>query len=153
MGRSIATFLIISTLLVAVPVSVSAITLVPCGRDLNNNKKLEAAEQCDLEDIVTLITRMINYLITVAALVATYQVLTAGFNLITALGSPDKIKTAREGIGHAVVGFAMVILAFVFVNLLVNGIFGKPGAERKWWSPKCVYLDTKDCPLGISVPK
>lgn len=107
-------------------------------------------KQCDFEDLVGLIVRLVNYLITMAAIVAMHRVLTVGFDLATSLGNPEKIKKSKQGLTQAVVGFAIIVLAFTFVNLLVNGLFGKPGAPRKWWDPKCIYDITeieKPCPL------
>ncbi|MDZ4243744.1 MAG: hypothetical protein U1C57_01430 [Candidatus Doudnabacteria bacterium] len=99
--------------------------------------------------MIILIVRLINYLISMAAVVAMYYILLSGFNLVTALGDPEKIKKNKQGVTHAVVGFAIVVLAFVLVNLLVNGIFGKPDAQRNWWSPACLYqFNITNCPLG-----
>jgi hypothetical protein len=141
-----------SVALIIVPHTTRAFQLVPCGitKDADGN----ITDQCKFEDLVFLIVRLINYLISFAAIVAMYHILLAGFNLVTAMGNEEKIKKSKEGITHAVVGFAIVILAFVFVNLLVNGIFGKPGAERKWWDPACVYgiADANKCLGGIIGP-
>lgn len=133
-------FFVFSFTLYALPAAAGG--LVPCGG--------EGEPQCEFKHLVALIVRLINYLITMAALVAIHRVLTIGFDLATSLGNPEKIKKQRQGLTQAVVGFAIIVLAFTFVNLLVNGLFGKPGAERKWWNPECIYDITeieKKCPL------
>ena len=135
---------LLSIVLAFVPATTRAFQLVPCGGG-------EYPNACQFKDLITLLIRMINYLITVAALVAMYYILSAGFYLVTALGNEEKIKKNKEAIREAVVGFAIVVLAFVFVNLLVNGILGKSGATRPWWDPKCIYDIKTGCPLGISV--
>lgn len=140
--------LIIFFLILAVfPLFVSAGGFVPCGG--------EGEPQCNFQHLITLIIRVINYLISVAAIVAMYQILLAAWNLMTSLGNPDKIQKAKTGISNAVVGFGIVVLAFVMVNLLANGIFGKRGTERPWWDPKCIYSigPQEECPFGISEPK
>lgn len=107
--------------------------------------------QCTFQDLITVIIRVINYLISMAALVAMYYILLSGWNLIIALGDVEKIQRAKSSIRDAIVGFSIVVLAFVFVNLLVNGLFGSTtGAERKWYDPQCIYLDSSGCPLGAS---
>ena len=146
-------FVLVSiSLTIVFPFPVSAqegFHFVSCGRDTNDSGKLEDFEQCEFSDLVILIVRVINYLISVAAIVAMYQILLAGWNLMTALGNPEKIEHGKEGISHAVVGLAIIVLAFVFVNLLVNGIFGKEGSTRPWWDTECIYNPGKaECPFN-----
>lgn len=145
--------------------ALAAPTLVPCGRSDQQPPRDEFGRlkadvnlanyphaQCDFQDLVILIVRLINYLIAVSTLVAIYFVLLSGWNLIAAVGNAEKIKTAKAGISNAVVGFGMVVLAFVFVNLLVNGIFGSPDPtqHRSWWDVRCVFditnSNTEGCP-------
>ena len=125
--------ILVSVLLGLLPGTAQAVILVPCGRNV------PGSEPCEFKHLVTLFIRVINYLISVAAVVAMYHILLAGFNLITSLGNPEKIETAKKTVANAIVGFGLIILAFVFINLVVNGIFGSPGAERQWWDPRCVY--------------
>lgn len=151
MKQTILVLIIFSLLVAFLPFPVYGIILVPCGRA---EQKGTADEQCQLRHLIMMITRLINYLISLASLVAMYQVLFAGFSLVKSLGNPELIKTARTGLSNAVVGFGIVVLAFVFVNLLLNGLLGKPGAERRWWNPECIYgiASSEKCPLGISEP-
>lgn len=107
-------------------------SFVPCNTEAN-------PEPCQLRHFVFLISRVINYLITVAAIVAMYQILSAGFTLVRALGNSEVIERAKTGLSNAVVGFGMIILAFVFVNLLLNGVLGDKDRPRKWWDPDCIY--------------
>src|SRR3989338_6033179 len=97
---------------------------LPAGKTLADYPHAD----CQLGHLFVLIIRTINYLISMAALVAMYFIVTAGFGMVTALGNAEKIQSSKESISHAVIGFAIVILAFVFVNLLVNGIFGNTTA-------------------------
>ncbi len=131
---------LVSLLTLNLPFPVAA-AFVPCGTKAN-------PQQCAFKDLIALIARVINYLMATAAIVAMYYILLSAWNLITALGNEEKIKKAKTGINNAVVGFGMVVLAFVFVNLLVNGIFGKTGATRQWWEAACVFDITQGCPLS-----
>ncbi len=139
--------------------------LVPCGRSFYQppapwqpgqpyNEQLYPDAQCQFRHLVILITRLINYLITVAAIVAMYQVLLAAWNLITSVGNAEKIEKAKKGISNAIVGFGLIVFAFVAVNLLVNGLFGKGGTpEREWWRLECIYDPGKaGCPFNPSNP-
>lgn len=134
---------ILPLILVAVFISAPLTThaaFVTCGGD---------GDPCTFGDLVIMIVRIINYLMAFAGVVAMYYVLVSGFFLITALGNPERIEKAKNGLSNAVVGFAMVALSFVFVNLVVNGILGS-GGTRPWYSPGCLnnLIDNPDCPLG-----
>ncbi len=133
-----------SLVLTFFPAQVLAFSLVPCGTAADKGGPNEI---CDFGDLVGLLMRMINYLISVAGIVAMYNILSRGFDLITAVGNPEKIQHAKEGISNALVGFGMILLAFVFINLVVNLIFASPGATRPWWDPQCIYNIT-DPPAG-----
>src|SRR3989344_4124104 len=142
--------IILATLLAVVPLPAQAFSIVQCGTDNNKIPGLQPSEQCDLNDLLRLIMRLINYLVSVAALVAIYQILAAGFWMATALGNPETVKKNKEALQHAVIGFALILLSFVFVNLLVNGIFGKDGTTRRLWDIDCLYDITtreSDCPI------
>ncbi len=146
-------FVLVSiSLTIVFPFPVSAqegFHFVSCGRDTNDSGKLEDFEQCEFSDLVILIVRVINYLISVAAIVAMYHVLFAGWTLMIALGNPEKIEMGKNTLSHAVVGLAIIVLAFMFVNLLVNGIFGKEKATRPWWDVQCIYDPSKaGCPFN-----
>ncbi|MDP3993800.1 MAG: hypothetical protein Q8P75_02350 [bacterium] len=144
-------FTIILSLIVLftlLPVPVSAdFSLVPCGRDINNNEKIDSDEQCQFKHLIILIIRLINYLISMAAIVAIFFILTAGFRLVTALGNPELIKKAKAGISHAVVGFAIVVLSFVIINFVINTVLGNKSAPRNWWNIQCILSTSKDCPI------
>ena len=134
-----------------IPLSAQAFELVPCGRSGQQPPKDANGvtlpykysdfphANCQLQHLFILIIRVINYLISMAAVVAIFFVLNSGFGLVFAMGNAEKIQTNKEAIQNAVVGFAIVMLAFVFVNLLVNGIFGSTSTSRNWWDPGCLY--------------
>lgn len=122
---------------------------VPCGR---SDQAGTPDAQCQFRHIIILIVRVINYLITVAAFVAMYHVLLGGWDLMTSVGNSEKIEKAKKGISNAVVGFGIVVIGFVFVNLLLNGIFNLgPGKTREWWKLSCIYgIGEGECPTGVS---
>src|SRR3989344_5072849 len=140
MEKILAILILSCIIALALPFSASAFSLVPCGRsDQQNKTPPDPNANCQLGHLFILIIRMINYLISMAAIVAIYYVLNACFGMVLAMGNAEKIQTNKEAIQNAVVGFAIVILAFVLVNLIVNGVFGQSTTERKWWDPGCLY--------------
>lgn len=156
MARASIIFLLILLILGAMPSHANAFELVPCGRaEQQPQKQGDSAPdaQCNFGHLIGALVRLINYLISVAAIVAMYQVLSRGWDLLTSLGNPEKIKKSREGISQAIVGFVIIILGFVFINLVINAI-GHPDPNvtpdkyRRWWDPKCIYdiTDITGCP-------
>ena len=143
-------FLVIFLLVAVVPLPARAFSLVTCGRDQDGNKRIDPDEQCTLTDLFITISRLINYLVSLAGVVAVYYVINAAFGLLFSLGNPEKIQTNKTAIANAVVGLGLVILSFVFINLLVNGIFSKNSfSARHWWDPTCLYnFEQIGCPLG-----
>lgn len=151
MKKLFLTFLIFGLVIAIFPLPANAqvASIVPCGNSVYR-------EPCTFTHFLILIVRLTNYLISVAGLVALYQLLLRGWDLIISMGNPEKIKAQKEGIGQVLAGLGMIVLAFVFVNLLVNGIFGATPIDqsqtRQWWNPKCLYdiTDIDGCPLDPS---
>ena len=131
--------LVLVAVFISAPLTTQA-AFVTCGGD---------GDPCTFGDLVTMVVRIINYLMAFAGVVAMYYVLVSGFWLITALGNPERIEKAKNGLSNAIVGFAMVALSFVFVNLVVNGILGS-GGTRNWYDPNCLQnlTSTPGCALG-----
>ena len=106
-------------------------SLVPCGSG--------GKDPCKFSDIIILIIRLINFLLAASAIVAMYHVLLAGWGMMTSLGNPEKIMAAKTGLEKALVGFAIVLLSFAFINLLVTGIFQVKCLDNWWTNPKQLF--------------
>lgn len=148
--KLLAIFLLVAFLILVIPVPAAGFQLVPCGVSVDSQHPEGSPETkpCTFQHLVILIVRVLNYLITVAAIVAMYMILLASWNLITSVGNSEKIEKAKSGISQALVGLAIIALSFVFVNLLVNGIFSRPSADtRRWWNVDCIYnIKAVNCP-------
>ena len=103
--------------LLTVPLVVSARGLVPCGGYLDNG---QPEPRCSLVDIFVLAARMTNYLIGLAGIYAVYLIIFAGFSLVTAMGNEESIKQKKDALSNALVGFILAMMAFLFVNTVVN---------------------------------
>ena len=124
--------LVIFLALLLLPLSASAFQLVPCGGT--------GQAACTFTDLLILLVRMINFLLAASGFVAMYFILMAAWSMVTSLGNPEKVKAGKEGLTNAVIGFAIVLLSFAFVNLLVQGIFG---IQCDWWkSPTALWSDS-----------
>jgi hypothetical protein len=105
--------LIISVIVVlTLPFFANAAGLVPCGGTGEN--------PCTVRDAFYLIARVTNWLISLAGLYAVFQIVSAGFWMVTTMGNEESITKWRKGLSNAVIGFVLVMMAYVFVNTAVN---------------------------------
>lgn len=140
--------------IVLVPVSVlaqqevgggSGFELVPCGG--------RGEDPCTFDDLIYLIVRVINFLFAASGIVALYHVLLAGWGMMSSMGNPEKISNSKEALSRAVIGFALVLLSFAMVNLLVLGIFGLDNPETTevnecaWWKNPRLLWNSGSCIL------
>jgi len=65
-----------------------------------------------------LLDRIIGFLIAVSIPLAAALIVWGGFQIMTAGGSPDKIKDGKNTILYTIVGFTIVLLAWGLVRIL-----------------------------------
>ena len=70
-----------------------------------------------------LINNIINFLFTIAVIVAPILLVIAGVIFMTAAGDPGKVKTARNMLLWTIVGFAIILISKGLVSVL-KGILG-----------------------------
>lgn len=104
--------LIFSLALFIVPFFASAAGLVPCGGPTES--------PCTVKDVFVMIARVTNTLIGLAGIYAVFEVISGAFWLIPTMGDEEAITKNRKRINQAVVGFVMVMFAYMFVNTAVN---------------------------------
>lgn len=141
--KLISSLILIAAVITFLPLPASAATvpgssgfrIVDCGGVSN---------PCTFNDMIRTVVRLINYLMSVAAIVAAYHIVSAGFFMMASMGSPEKLTEKKLAFSHAVIGFAIILLSFAFINLVL-GLFG---ITCEWWtgpftgdtsSLKCLY--------------
>lgn len=128
---------LVFSLFLFVPVLASAAGLVPCGG--------EGESPCKIEDAFIGVARVTNWLLRMAGLYAVYVLVSAGFWLVASQGDEEKITTHKKQATNAVLGFVMVIMAYMFVNTATNLIFLQGVKECKIdWSRPLTYLEIDD---------
>ncbi|MDB4939780.1 MAG: hypothetical protein JWO40_205 [Candidatus Doudnabacteria bacterium] len=76
-----------------------------------------------------IITRVINYLLLFAALIAILFIVLGGYRYITAQGNAENAKAGRTTVVNAIIGLAIIILAYVIVSVVNNTLAG----ENTFW--------------------
>ena len=77
----------------------------------------------DLNDIGSIVSRLLIYLIPLAGIGLLLYLIFGGFRYLTSAGDPKKTEAAKGMITTAVIGFAIVFTAF-WVTQIVDFIFG-----------------------------
>ena len=102
----------------------SGFEIVKCGRDIKKQGN-EIIGECTLTDLKNMTIRVVNYLFAWSWLVALLFILWAGWGMINAGGDNEKITAAKSGLTSAIIGFFIVTVAFILVNLITMILTGK----------------------------
>lgn len=87
--------------------------LVPCGGPSDPGP-------CTVQDFFFMVARVVNWLIMMAGVYATYVIIGAAFWMIVAGGDEEKITQKKQALSNAVVGLTLAMMAFLFINTAVN---------------------------------
>jgi len=94
------------------------------------------------------IASIINIALGFIGIIAVIFVIYAGFRWITAGGNEEQVTKSKETIRNAVIGIAIIMLAFVITNFvtksLIDVIQGNGGGGNTE-TKSCIYLDPRDC--------
>lgn len=104
--------------------------LVPCG-----GYSTASTKPCTFTDIFTLIAQVTNWLVAMAGVYAAYEIINNGFWLIMSMGNEEAITTRKNGLSNAVVGFVLVLFAFMLINTVVNVLLTRSIATTA--NPQC----------------
>jgi hypothetical protein len=95
-----------------------------------------------------MVARVTNTLIGLAGIYAVYVIIGAGFWLVVTMGNEEKLTNYKKQISQAVVGFVLVLMAYMFVNTAVNYILlGGAGKKIQLENGKEV-----ECSLDLTDP-
>ena len=99
------------------PFAASARGLVPCGGYQDNGTPERV---CNVEDAFVLVARVTNFLIAMAGVFAVFEFIRSGFWLIVSMGNEEDITKNKSAMQNAVIGFILVMMAFMFINTVAN---------------------------------
>lgn len=81
-------------------------------------------DDCKITDLLLVVIRIMNYMFSLASLIAMLFIVWAGWNMITAGGNEEKISKAKETFSHAVIGFFLVIVSFILLDAITMALGG-----------------------------
>lgn len=122
--------------------------LVPCGRTCDDpNTENDETKICTLCHLLLLIQNITDWIFMVMTYIAFAVLVAMGILYIVSTGKPQLTGMAKNGIWTALVGFAIVLLGWVAVNVvlfvLADGALGTDTANfsvktnGKWFEYKC----------------
>ncbi len=119
------------SLTLLLPFSVQARGLVPCGG--------VDEKPCTVTDVFVLVARVTNKLIALAGIYAVYVIIGAGWWMVNTMGDEERLTKYRKQMTQAIVGFVLVLMAYMIMNTAVNLILLNAG-------------ENKACKLDLSDP-
>jgi len=110
--------------------------LVNCGRQTEvvsqgDGTTTKLVNPCGYDDLINLISILIQWLIGILVLVATLMFTYAGFLYLLADGNSDKAQDAKEIFWNVVSGFAIVLVSVLFITTVVT-MFTRSSWEDTW---------------------
>lgn len=119
--------------------------LVPCGRDLNNNGKIDPInEECRICHLFVGVNGLVQFFsLDLATPLAIVVLLYAGFLYITSVEDPKKVSDAKKALNAAVWGMVITFGAWIIVDtvlklLITQGLgegLGGGAAKIEGWGP------------------
>jgi hypothetical protein len=106
--------------------------LVPCGTKENPSA-------CTLCHLVVGINGIIQWGLGVMTVIAIVVIVAMAILYIVSAGDGEKTKTAKKGITTSLVGFALMLAAWIIVNTIITILAPNIGVEKgaNWWTFQC----------------
>jgi len=106
------------SLFLFLPMSVDAQGLVNCS-----------GPDCDFCSAMNMANNIINWLIGILAVVAVLIFVVAGFRLVTSAGNPEAMSFFKARLLYIVIGFTLVLTAWLIVDAMLRGLTEQGGLE------------------------
>ncbi len=106
--------------------------LVPCG-----DTGQSACQTCH---IYQLVENVFQWIFGVSFVIVVIIIIVGGMRLVTSGGNQQAKRDARKIIGTSIVGFLLIMSAWVLVDLLIATLAGAPDSSGIWSTLECVNL-------------
>ena len=151
MKKYILPTLIISMLLIAVPLS-TTIAADDGGGGGGGNGEINSDglnipnPLGGVNNVTTLVGKIINFLIILAIPITAILIVYAGFLYITSAGNDEKVKTAQKALIWAIVGFAIVLVASSVPTIIEEFLSGESTSTAP------IIYEYPELPSGPGLP-
>ena len=100
--------------------------LILIGLSLSNpsSAALVRCRDCTISNLWTTIMNLINFLLTWSGLVAIIFVIWGGWQMLTSGGNEETVTAGKTTFSNAIIGFFLIMTAFVLLNFIVSLAFG-----------------------------
>lgn len=127
------------------PLAPAEAGLIPCGLTTDDtNQAGDQTVKCTLCHLVVGINGIIVFLRNIMSAVAVAIIVAMAFIYITSAGDEGRMRFAKGGITAALIGFAIILLAWVIVNFILSikdtsgtSIFNASLIRSGWDSFQC----------------
>lgn len=138
-------FALFVTAFFLVPVAPAEAGIIPCGLTTDDtNQAGDQTAKCTLCHLIIGINSIIVFLRNIMSAIAIAVIVAMAFIYITSAGDEGRMRFAKGGIAAALIGFAIILLAWVIVNFVLtirdssgNSIFDANLVRAGWDSFQC----------------
>lgn len=104
------------------PTSVQAASLVPCGRtqDDTTTSDVNEAKPCTICHVVVGGQKLIQWSMNIMTVIGITVIFAMGVLYVISAGDEGMIKTAKTGMKAALIGFAVMLSAWLIVNIVLT---------------------------------
>lgn len=94
-------------------------------------------DSCDFCDLVDMANRIIKWLIGILVTLAVLLMAVAGVKLVVSGGDQGALRNAKDMLQNAIIGFIIVLSAWVIVDTVMKSLVGDQGLGRPWNDIEC----------------
>lgn len=79
-----------------------------------------------INNLADVVNKVIEIMIPIAGVILLFVLIWGGYDYLLSQGNPEKIKSAQGKITTGIIGFVLLIISYLMVNLIAK-IFGLTG--------------------------
>lgn len=116
---------VLTILIVSVPLASYAMSIIPC--DGPTGVQGGTGKVCDFTTLIALGNNIIRFCIITGTSVFSIMFMYAGFKYLTANGNPGQISTAHNYFLNAIIGFVIMLSAWLLVDFIFKSLLKPSG--------------------------
>ena len=102
-------------------------------------------------EFVSLINNVVRFLIGIASVFATIIFVYAGYLLVVSQGNPSNIEKAKGHFLNVLIGYIILLAAFLIVNTILSMMVGSTSSLLNWNQIQCSYANQVGTPSRVIV--